>query len=99
MLVRKQHGNGDDAEPVPPTDRESGTGSEPEMTEPRPTLQVWIDDECGERDRPEPAHDVRELERGDDVDRTGDGGEREHLRPRQQAGRKLASRGSRIACV
>src|SRR5581483_1070314 len=41
--------------------REPVDGSEPEMAEPRVPLEVRVDDERGDRDRPEPADERVEL--------------------------------------
>src|SRR5439155_25475332 len=49
--------------------REAVDGPEPEMREPGPALQVRVDDERSNGNRPEPAHDRIELEDGDEEER------------------------------
>ena len=48
--------------------REAEAGAEPEVAEPRDALQVRVDDEHHDRDRPQPADDRLELEHRDEVD-------------------------------
>src|SRR5438445_3324918 len=64
-LPRQAPGDGD------PTahGRESVDRAEPGVTEPREPLQVRIDHEARDRNRPEPADDVRELEDRDEEER------------------------------
>ena len=49
--------------------REAVDGAEPEVAEPREALQVRVDDEADDRDRPQPAHDRVELPDGDEEER------------------------------
>ena len=69
------------------------------MAEPGDALEVRVDDEEEDRDRPEPAHDRVELEDGDEEDRERRCAEREHLPARERPGRELAARRARVARV
>ena len=69
------------------------------MAEPGESLQIRVDEEHRHRDRPEPAHDRIELEDREEKHREGGRAEREHLRAREQAARKLTSRGAWIRGV
>ena len=51
-----------------PTGASPSERAEPEVAEPRDALQVRVDDEEHDRDRPEPAHERVELEDGDEED-------------------------------
>ena len=82
-----------------PDGREPVDGAEPEVAEPREPLQVRVDDEADDRDRPQPAHDRVELEDREQEQRERRGAEEQHLRTRQQSGRQLARRRARIARV
>ena len=49
------------------------------MAEPGHALQVGVEDEAGDRDRPEPAHDRRQLVDGDEEERERAQGEEDDL--------------------
>src|SRR5207248_1449998 len=57
--------------------------AEPKMTEPREPLQIRIDDEAEEWDRPQPPHDRIQLETGDEIETERERAESGHLRTRQ----------------
>src|SRR5204862_3345764 len=78
-LPRKLPGDGDPAAHR----RKPVRRAEPRMAEPRAPFEVRIDDEADERDGPQPADDVRELEDGDEVEREGARAEDEYLHARQ----------------
>ena len=59
--------------------REAVDRAQPEVREPREALQVRVDDEAGDGDRPEPADERVELPHGDEEDRERDRAERPHL--------------------
>ena len=69
------------------------------MAEPGDALQVRVDDEADDRDRPEPPHDLFSWKTATrKTTNDGDAEERD-LRARQQARGQLARSGSRIARV
>ena len=70
--------------------RQPERGSEPEMAGPGDALQIGVDDEEDDRDRPEPAHDRVELEDGDEEDR-----ERARHRAPAPAGARASRPGAR----
>src|SRR5919197_1952237 len=63
--------------------REAVDSAEPEMAEPGEALEVGVDDEADERDRPKPAHDRLEREAREQVEAERQPTERRYLRPRQ----------------
>src|SRR3954447_19494552 len=69
------------------------------MAEPGPPLEVRIDDEADERNRPEPATDVRELEARHEIERERERTEDDHLRSRQRTRGELTYRRSRVPRV
>src|SRR5262249_45450864 len=79
--------------------RQPETGTEPEMAEPRHSLEIGVHDEQRHRDRPQPAHDGIELEDGNEKERQCDDAERADLSARKRSGRQLALRRARIAHV
>ena len=79
--------------------REPVDGAQPEMAEPRHALEVRVDDEARNRDRPEPAHDLVQLEDRNEKHDERREAEQPDLRARQQARRQLARRGARVARV
>ncbi len=76
--------------------REAVDDPEPDVAQPCEALQVGIDDEAGDRDRPEPAHDRIELEDGDEEDGEGGPAERGNLGGPQSTARKLTRGGAGI---
>ncbi len=82
-----------------PDRREPVHDPEPDVAEPGPALQVRIDDEAGDGNRPEPARDRRELPHGEEKDRERHRAEQRHLDDRQLAARNLPAGGARIARV
>jgi hypothetical protein len=84
----------------PGTDRREPVDEpEPDMAQPREALQVRIDDEPDERDRPQPAHDRIELEARHEVERNRESAEGDDLHARKPSGRQLAVGRARIASV
>ena len=69
------------------------------MAEPGDALQVRVDDEQHDRNRPEPAHDRVELEDGDQEENERGRAHHEHLRPRERSRRQLARGCPRVAGV
>ena len=70
------------------------------MAEPREPLQVRVDDEHRDRDRPQPAHDRVELRDGEEKHGERRHAQREHLAresARRSAARALAVRGFRAS--
>ena len=77
----------------PRADRgEPETGAEPEVAQPCEALEVRVDDEHRDGDRPEPPDDRVELEDGDEVHRERRCAQTDHLRARQRPARQLAAR-------
>ena len=79
--------------------REARTRAEPEVAEPRHALQVRVDDEHRDRNRPEPADDRLELKRRDQVQREGGGAEGPNLGRGERPGGDLAARRARVSSV
>ena len=71
-------------------------GAQPEVRHRAPTLEVRIDDESGDRDRPQPPDDRLELVDGDQKDHEGRD-RRGDLPGLERAPRQLASRRARVA--
>jgi hypothetical protein len=72
---------------------------QPQVAEPRPALQVRVDHEAGDGDRPEPVHERVELEDGDEENRERSRAERhDHGRGEQPSG-ELAAGCARVARV
>ena len=69
------------------------------MAEPREALEVRVDDEADDRDRPQPAHDRVELPDGDEEQRERGDAEDDDLRDRELAARDLAAGGARVPRV
>src|SRR6266508_5918650 len=72
--------------------REPVHRTEPEVAEPGEPLQVRVDDETGERDRPQPPHQRIQLEARSEVERKSKGAERRDLSLREAPRGKLATR-------
>src|SRR5437764_1325396 len=70
--------------------------TEQNVTEPGPALQVRVDDEQNERNRPQPANDVRKLKSRNNVYHGRRDTEERDLQAREQTGGQLARGGSRI---
>src|SRR5207248_551368 len=79
--------------------REPVDGAQPEVAKPREPLQVRVDGERRDRNRPEPANNVRELEDGDEEERERGGAEERDLRRREQAARELTAGRAWVARV
>ncbi len=79
--------------------RQAVDGPEPQVAEPRPALQVRVDHEPDDGDRPEPVHQRVELVDGNEEQRERAGAEEHHLRLREQPRRELAPRRARVARV
>ena len=69
------------------------------MAEPGEPLEIRVDDEAGNRDRPEDVRHRRELPHGDEEHGERRGGERPDLDRREQPGRELAAGGARVSGV
>ena len=69
------------------------------MAEPRGALEVGVDDEHHDRDRPQPADDGVELEHGDEVDGEREQAERADVGARQRPRRELPTGRPRVAGV
>ena len=69
------------------------------MAQPGVALQVRVDHEAGDRNRPEPAADRSQLPDGDQEDRQRSPAERPDLRLRQCPGGELARGGARVPRV
>ena len=91
QLVRDRRPGADRREPV--------DGAEPEVREPGRPLQVRVDDEGRDGDRPEPADDRRELVDGDEEDRERGEAEEHDLPGPERAARELPAGGARVARV
>ena len=85
QLARDRHPGADRRQAV---DR-----AQPEVAEPGRPLQVRVDHEGRDRDRPEPAHDGVELPDGDQEDHERQDAERDHLPGPQAPARELPCRG------
>src|SRR5207244_2962377 len=68
-----------------PHRRKAVDRSQPQVAHPREALEVGIDDEAHDRDRPEPADDRVELEARGEVQRERERAERRHLYTREPA--------------
>ena len=79
--------------------REPVHGAEPEVRERAPALQIRVEHEARDRDRPEPVDDRRELEDGDEEDGQRKDAEEDDLRRREGAARELPSRRARVPGV
>ena len=69
------------------------------MCEPRDALEVRVDDEAGDRDRPEPAHDRVELPDRNEEERERRKAEEHDLERRQAPRRQLPPLGPRVARI
>ena len=79
--------------------REPVDGAEPEVARPGPALEVRVDHEPHDRDRPKPVHERVELVHRDQEDGEREGAEENDLRGREQPRRQLAARGARVTRV
>src|SRR5262249_13676942 len=73
--------------------------SEPEVARPREPLEIRIDDEAHDRDRPEPAHDRIQLPDRGEEERKREEAEDDDLGDGQLAARQLPPRRARVPCV
>ncbi len=73
--------------------------SQPKVAEPGNAFQVRIDEEGDDRDRAEVAHDRRELEDREEIERQCEQAEGGDLRRSESAARELSTRGTRIARI
>src|SRR5262249_34852946 len=84
----------------PGTDRrEAVDRAEPEVAEPGDPLEVRVDDEADDRDRPEPADDRIELPDGREEERQRGEAEGDHLRDGELAARDLPAGGTGISGI
>ena len=79
--------------------RKAVDGAEPEVREPGVALEVGVDDEPRDGDRPQPAHQRVELPDGDEEDQQRQHAEHEHLGHRERARGELAAGRARVAGV
>ena len=79
--------------------REAVDRAEPEVAEPGDPLEVRVDDETDDRDRPEPAHDRVELPDGGEKERERAETEDDDLGDRELAARDLPAGGARVPRV
>ncbi len=79
--------------------RETVHRAEPEVAQPGESLEVRVDDEADDGDRPEPAHDRIELPDSDEKERERANAEDDDLGDRELTARNLPARGTRISRV
>src|SRR6188472_738895 len=79
--------------------RQAEASAEPEVAKPRDALQIRVDDEQHDGDRPEPADDRLELEHRDEIDEQREEAERPDLHARERTGRKLPRGGAWVPRV
>ena len=73
--------------------------AEPEVAEPGEALQIRVDDEHANGNRPEPAHDRVEVPHGEEVERQRRHAERHDLGAPERAGRELSRGRAGVARV